>query len=338
MNETTLLFCVDAGADAGLGHLQRCLALADACSGEGVASLFAVPASAADRVRAEGFVAVEAGRPAALATAHQASAVVIDSYKSTADDMRAVRAAGLGLVVIDDLAAGPLPADVLVNGGLAGTELPYAQHAPGARCLLGPEYALLGREFWTCGPRATAPNVRRVLVAAGGGNLAPVFDTMVSAVMDVDSGLAVDLAAGPFMPVAWTPVDSRASRVHVERASRSLYDLMVRADLAVCGAGQTLYGCAAAGTPSVAVQLADNQAANARLLSVAGVTTCAGVLGQVDLRQRVAAAVTALLDSTARSRLAAAGQRLVDGRGALRVAREVAALARARVPARAART
>jgi spore coat polysaccharide biosynthesis predicted glycosyltransferase SpsG/RimJ/RimL family protein N-acetyltransferase len=314
---------VDAGPTAGLGHLQRTLALAAAAAVVGVRCTFRVPAEAATRVRTEGF-AVDAS-----AAADRSDGVLVDSYHVDSKDLAAWAAAGR-VIVLDDTASMPLPADIVINSAPHAERLPYARLAPGATHLLGPSFALLRPEFADVAVRPAEASICRVLVMAGGGNALATLDAMIAGADAVDGEFEIDAVVGPFAPSVWAPARSPRHRVTIVRGPRSLQPLMMRADVAVTAAGQALYELAATGTPSVSVVITDNQAANASGFSEAGTTLVVPTREPGRLVEPIAAGLAALGDRGRRMTMAAAGRRLVDGRGAGRVATTLATLLRGR--------
>jgi spore coat polysaccharide biosynthesis predicted glycosyltransferase SpsG len=130
---------------------------------------------------------------------------------------------------------------------------------------------------------------------------------------------------GPFGDRAALAAAARACRrdvrLHVEPSAAEMRDLALEADLAVSAGGGTLYELAWAGCPTVAFELAPNQAPNVRALGRAGVAVSAGAAGAADFLARVTEEVTGLLQSPSHRRaLGDAGRALVDGRGAIRIA------------------
>ena len=79
---------------------------------------------------------------------------------------------------------------------------------------------------------------------------------------------------------------------------------------------------AAVGTPSVVVEIADNQRGAIEALTAAGAARFAGTAHDPRLPASIQTIVADLCDQSAlRDRMSAAGQRLIDGQGATRVAR-----------------
>lgn len=338
MSRPHVVFVTEGGPDVGLGHLGRCRSLARALSpGARVSALVA------SEPRAALFVAGIPGavtacdwtrEPAAALDALAGCApdvVVVDSYKAMPDFLSALGAAVPTVVAVDDLADRPLPVDIVVNGGVAAPSLPY-QRRPDTLYLLGSRYALLDPCYADLPARAARDRVTRILITLGGGRNAR---DLLAAVRAADALLAeavVDVAAGPF---AAREVDAAARaarhRVVVHRDRVDLGELIGAADVAVCGAGMTLYELAASGTPAVTVCMADNQRPNAEAFASAGAAPAAGAAGDPDLAQAIEAALRPLVgDRHARAATAARARGLVDGRGALRVARHLLEPARVR--------
>ena len=337
MPRRSVLFRVDAGPDIGLGHLQRCLSLASALRRFDARCIFLTNRVRAvqSRVRAFGFEAdrlegLESGgtenlkRTLEKAVRHQCDAMVVDSYHADADYLGLLRATGLFVVAVDDLARHPFPCQLVVNGGAHALHLPYRSSSGDTRFLLGPRYALLHPEFWDTPPRTVQQTSGNVLVTLGGADPHNLMPMLLSVLDDLPGEFTVTAIVGPFFKNR-TEIQATANGcrrpVRLIRSPDSIRDLMLQADLAISAGGQTLYELAAAGTPTVAVQVADNQVASMRALVAEGVVYTGGCVGEARLRDRVREAVKMLLaDKDTRARMIAAGQRLLDGQGARRIA------------------
>jgi UDP-2,4-diacetamido-2,4,6-trideoxy-beta-L-altropyranose hydrolase len=334
---SSVLFRLDVGAGVGLGHFQRCLALANALQERGASPMFLCPPDDFVRARlAEAGIPLreldaEPGGDADLhllletAKASRAAAIVIDSYRIDAGYLRAVRPAR-PLVVIDDLAEFPFSCELVVNAGILAPELPYRD---AATRLLGPRFAMLRRELWEAAPVPVRPRARRVLVTVGGGDPGSVLPSLVRAVTRTEN-LEATIALGPFAtPTAdlLEAIDSADRRASLHEGATSLVPLQRETDIAVSAGGQTLYELLRLGVPTIALHTADNQAPAVERLAQEGIV-CGGLAARTpdtydeltDLLVRLAA------DRPARAAVAASGPRLVDGGGARRVAAEITGL------------
>lgn len=337
-----VLFRVDAGPGIGLGHLQRCLALAEACGRLGATAVFLSPLSAdvRQRIEAAGCEARSLDLTSeALGSAADcdyvirsakdvgAATVVVDSYAVKAHYLAELRAAGLRVVFIDDLAHEPLPAHIVINAGAQATSLGYRSSTGDTRFLLGVEYALL-RRHRDAGPRPIG-DVQRVLVTVGGDDPRCAMTRLIDLVARSAGEFSVIAAVGPFSAqlVAVREAARHSTRnVDVVVASMGLSELIAQTDLAISAAGQTLYELAANGTPTIAVELFDNQTGSLSALAEAGVVKSVGRFGDREFDDRFIEALSALVqDRDARHRLSVTARTVVDGRGAERVAAAVMA-------------
>lgn len=323
----------DGSAEIGMGHVMRCLALADRLAERGAAVSFVTrgePAVLA-RIAAHGCEAVapRGADPVTLlehAAAVGATAAVVDVYGFGADAQAAVRASGLRLTVIDDLAHARFVADVVLNQNIDARPETYAVE-PYTRLLLGPRYALLRREFVGV-TTAAAGGTPRVLLTMGGGDADNVTLGALQAADALDADFALDVVLGPAFPhgdAVSSAARTARHRVVVHRNPSDLPALMAAATLALSAAGSTCWELAHLGLPPVLLVLADNQAGIAAGLAAAGFAISLGEAARAPwpaLREALAAL---LADPARRARMAAVGRRLVDGQGAARVAAEVLA-------------
>jgi len=316
------------GAGLGIGHVRRCLSLAQALSARGAECIFVVneDGTALDMVRSQGFPAygVDEDLPGWAETEIAGLApgiVVADSYRLRTADLESMRREAR-LVVVDDLADRELPADIVVNCTLGASRSSY-RALPETKFLLGPDYALLRPEFADVPRRTISLVVKRILVTLGGGDSLGLAGRMVETALAAVPGATVDVVVGPLDEGGGM---GAADNVVLHRSPRSMRDLMVAADLAISAGGQTTYELAATGTPSVVVTVADNQVTQSREWDAAGVFRYAGDARDHDWRGNVGGLVGELAKNAAsRAAMSGRGRALVDGRGAMRAAGEILA-------------
>lgn len=333
-----VLVRTEAGPSVGLGHLQRCLALAHALRALSVNCVFAVSGGADARARAEAAgaralaidraigTAVDVAATLRAARKLQARALIVDSYRADGDYLALLRRGGALIAAIDDLAACAFAAHLVVNGGVTAPSLAYRSRFGDTRFLLGPRFSLLRPGFARARPRSVRSTVRHVLVTLGGSGSPGLLARVLRWLEPFDRQVSVSVVRGPYM--SREPGSSRPAARMVD-APASLHPWLREADLAISGGGLTLYELAAAGIPAVAIELAENQRENVRGLAAAGTLAAAGRAGDAGFDEAGRRAVGRLLrDAALRRRMSAAGQRLIDGQGARRVAGAIAAAMR----------
>lgn len=316
------------GAGIGIGHVRRCLSLAQALSTRGADCVFVVneDGTVLDMVCSQGFparVVCEdlSGQAESEIAGLAPDIVVADSYQLRTADMESMRRVAR-LVVVDDLADRELPADIVINYTLGASRSSY-RALPETKFFLGPDYALLHPEFTDVPSRTISPVVRRILVTLGGGDSLGLTGRMAETVRAAVPGSTVDIVVGPLDEGGGMEA---ADNMVLHRSPRSMMDLMLAAELAVSAGGQTTYELAATGTPSVVVSVADNQVPQSRAWDAAGVFRYAGDARDLDWRENVGSLVGELAkDGASRAAMSGRGRALVDGRGALRAAGEILA-------------
>jgi UDP-2,4-diacetamido-2,4,6-trideoxy-beta-L-altropyranose hydrolase len=324
--EAAVLIRADANANIGVGHVMRCLALAEAWIDSGGQVVFAsaeLPDAVAARIAATGARVATVGTPAetaALAREIRAKFAVVDGYHLGAAEQEALVATGARLLVIDDRGETATPAaDLVLNQNASAT--PELYPTLEAKLLLGLGYVLLRREFRVAPPgHHHVPEVaHNVLVSFGGADTANLTPRAIEALAPLE-GLDVLVIAGIANTRASELVVPADARAHITIVP-SVDDMAAhirRSDLAIVAAGSTCWELAACGVPMIAIAVADNQLAVTESLGKLGI----GVPLTLDALD--AASLRGMITSLAhdeiwRGHMAKRGREVIDGQGALRV-------------------
>jgi UDP-2,4-diacetamido-2,4,6-trideoxy-beta-L-altropyranose hydrolase len=333
-----LLIRADGYAALGTGHVMRCLALAHAWQDAGGSVRLAaarLTPTLKQRLADEGVTVVDLdavpGSPAdAAATARcardlRAGWIVADGYGFDAAYQRAIKDAGLNLLLLDDYGhAEHYHADLVLNQNLHAEPETYAHRDPGTRLLLGTAYALLRREFtqWRDHERQVPETARRVLVTFGGTDPHDLAAMAIRAVHAIEApALETTVVAGSseLQAELAAPAADGPQKIEVLGHITDMPDRMARADLAVATAGSTSWERALLRLPSLVVVVAENQRPIGRALQQAGAALDLGWWSDVTAAALTDAVGATALDAPLRQRQADAAGTLVDGRGAERV-------------------
>ncbi len=335
----------DGSGSIGLGHVVRCLALASAVEQRGGTVSFVcrrLDGVAAEFLRLRSFAVSElpdgieegddANRTLEIARRDGAGVVLVDHYGLGPSWWRRV-CAELPLAALDDVGRPGLGDGVaLVINQNAGALEDWYAGVPWALC--GPRFALLREEFFAhrekredrCAggtkDRHRASGSRRLVVTVGGSDPNDVTSRILDALHGVRRDLALDVIAGPGFRHRGS-IRRRAEldpRIRLHDQPRDMSGILARADLALTGGGSTVYECAYLGLPSLAILIADNQAAICRAMAAAGAVHFLGAWDDVE-DVAIAGEVEKLLGNERRlAEMARTGMALVDGRGTRRVA------------------
>jgi UDP-2,4-diacetamido-2,4,6-trideoxy-beta-L-altropyranose hydrolase len=324
---------------------MRCFALADAIVRRGGQASFvcaAITPALAQKLavshigerRSCGTVgtAEDAAHLGEVATQSAADWIVVDGYCFGAAYQRLLKSRGFRLLVIDDLGdADAYFADYILNQNIGANRQSYPVDDVKTRHLLGLRYALLRREFRACWGqiKSIAEVACHVLVTLGGsdpGNVtAKVLDALEPLV-----GLHAVVVVGPTNPHlaalnAHPTVRTGHAQLVIDPPDMS--QLMAAADLAVAATGTTCWELCVMGLPTIGLVIADNQAANAKLLGRSGVIKVAGLTGSLDTEKLRSAMLTLSQDATTRRMMSRRSQELIDGFGVDRVIARLGAVA-----------
>jgi UDP-2,4-diacetamido-2,4,6-trideoxy-beta-L-altropyranose hydrolase len=255
-----------------------------------------------------------------------ASFMVLDGYDFDLHYQRSLRAAGCRTMIVDDMVRlSSYETDILLNQNLGAERLKYNLNSDAA-LLLGPQYALLRREFivWRSRLHTVPETARKILVTLGGSDPENVTLKVIQALRRLEiARLQIRVVAGPANPHLNELHDAAATfpgRLELLTYVTNMAPLMAWADIAVTGAGSTCWELACVGLPAVALVIAQNQCAVADELGAAGVVVNLGWHEDAS-RERLASTVDGLLYSAFRRlRMSQQGRALVDGKGAERVA------------------
>ncbi|PWV63306.1 cytidylyltransferase domain-containing protein [Plasticicumulans acidivorans] len=324
-----VLIRCDGGGALGLGHVVRCLAIADELrerEGCGVRFALGGTAVAAEQVRAAGFpLDLISGEEAAwldgLIARQRPDALLLDVRSALTPAALARWRAHCRIVLLDDASARRQAADLLfypLPPSFDGRELSGA-------CCSGWSWLPLRRQFAGQPPAATHTSPR-LLVTMGGSDPAGLSLLAVEALERLPADCQPLLVLGrDFQHAEALAAQLAGSRRawQVERDVADMATLMRSADLALIAYGGTAHELAALGVPALYLCLDADHAASAAVCAAAGFGVSLGRAAALDAAA-IAAAVAALLaDGPRRQRMAQAGRAAIDGGGAARIAARI---------------
>ncbi|MCL1852034.1 MAG: hypothetical protein FWF88_03255 [Peptococcaceae bacterium] len=353
----------DGNQKMGLGHIMRCLAIADAVRRRGEEAAFVVADECVEGLLTErGFpvvvlnsswndMASEVEAMRRLIEIHTIRKLMIDSYAVTPGYLQSLCELAY-IVCLDDLNTFHYPCHMLINYNCYYEKFDYPSQYPGVELLLGCRYAPLRDEFRGLPRRIPHREVKSVLVTTGGtdpGNIAGKLTKMAKETRDFRD-LEFKIIAGRFnshiaelrkmaedypgvtvrfpdCQIVGPARGSSADNGHMVESKRadSLVSCQLSHDVAVSAGGSTLYELCACGTPTVTFSFTDNQ--------VEGVAYFGGgyMINAGDTRDNETLCLTRMLDGIKRFvsdyelrlELSEKTQGLVDGQGANRIAEKL---------------
>jgi len=343
MSAATLLIRADASTAIGTGHVMRCLALAQAWQDTGGRVVFAMAETTGaitarllgescevTSLRVVAGSGDDARQTASFAAQHNWPWVVVDGYRFDAEYQRRLKAAGLRILFLDDYGhAEHYAADVVLNHNLCAEDALYAHREPYTRLLLGARYCLLRREFssWRNWKREIPEAASKLLVTIGGSDPDNVTSLVVQAleqvhVANLDAVIVIG-GSNPHKESVEEAAGRSRNQVRVVTDAANMAELMAWADIAISGAGSTVWEICALGLPAILICVAENQRASAEFLATK-ISLRLFDAGSGMKTTDIAAAIEDLASQASlRERICRDARQLVDCNGAERVVAEI---------------
>jgi UDP-2,4-diacetamido-2,4,6-trideoxy-beta-L-altropyranose hydrolase len=347
-NIQNLFIRADSNPQIGTGHVMRCIALAQAWQDRGGGVTFLSHCENNEikqRIQDEGFdfIPVEKPHPnpsdltfvlnTLSSISYEPSAsnlwLALDGYHFTPEYQKAIRDAGVGLLVIDDI--NHLPqyyADILLNQNIHAPNLRYHCDAD-TTILLGTSYVLLRREFlkYQDWKRKIPEKAKKILVTLGGSDQNNITFKVIEALKLInDPDLEVKVVVGPSNPHMASLKEAfhlSPFTFHLLSSSKNMAELMAWADISVSAGGSTCWEMAFLGLPNMITILSENQEAISEGLSEKGIAVNLGEYEYLT-SDKITETFNELLSARkVRSRMSRLGKNLVDGLGEKRVVKSM---------------
>ncbi len=337
----TLFVRADGNSEIGMGHVMRCLTIADACRQLHMEICFLLADEAcADIVREHGFqirildtdyrqMESELPQLSQIPSGEEKALLLVDSYQVTGNYLQTLSDI-LPVIYMDDLGERVWPVQSIVNYNHYATHLPYETwyRSSKTKLLLGSIYAPLRPMFAEAGADYEVRRlVKNILILTGGSDSLRIAEKLAE-ILKSDE-ITLQVVCGPFSHsfrrLQELEQEWGTERLQVHSNVSDMASLMAACDLAVSAAGSTLYELCAVGVPTISFTFADNQLAGATEFDRIGLIPYAG-----DFRQEPEKALREIrrqverlcADSQIRRTLSCRMREIIDGRGVTRLAEE----------------
>ncbi|MFC0627688.1 PseG/SpsG family protein [Kribbella deserti] len=334
MNRVKVGVRCDVGPQRGVGHVMRCLALAEELAARGAEVVFVCDSHtvpwADEQLRSRGFQV----EPAVFTPAEHVElfrrlavdAVVFDSYDLGPEPSTAVHRAGWPTLAITDGTYGAAEADIYVDQNL-GAEVDGFDLPAGAVRLAGLDYVMLRDEVLRLRPAEPGqrPNreIPKVFAFFGGTDAysagPPIVRALAATGVPFDATVVAPRAE-LVEEIATIALGERQTVTTIGPTSE-LAKAVVESDLVIGASGTSTWELLCLGGTAGLVCVVDNQVLAYEGAVATKAAAGVGVLSEIQADPEVAAGVLRdlLTDSAERVRLAKAGWQLVDGLGRRRV-------------------
>lgn len=335
-----ILFRADGNKTIGLGHIMRCLSIADAMRDIGLESAFVTAdKSMSELLESRGYGNIELhtdyrNTDDELITLFEqiefaeADGIVVDSYFATDNYLKTLSQKKRTVCIDDYLRIRPV--DAIINYNVYADANAYCAERDESvpKLILGPSFAPLRSMFQNISPIAIKEKAEKILFLAGGSDPEHVALKFVSKLKDYEDKFKYTIVVGS-MSDDYEAIkemgDVFGDRINVLRNVTDMNRLMLDSDIAISAAGSTLYELCVCGVPTINYVIADNQTLAARCFEEKGAMIYGGDLRETeDFCGQIYSLLSNLsMDKMLRKNLSVKARSLVDGNGAVRIAKEL---------------
>ena len=281
-----IVFRVDSSSQMGVGHLMRCLTLADELKKQNHNATFICRELKGNLIKLiEHRVLIlpvdkdfqsddlylswlgatqEQDAKQTIQVIHDnADLLIVDSYALDEVWHKQLKPHAKKIMVIDDLADREFDCDVLLNQNLASKQGDYQGKVPSdCELLLGCEYALLRPEFAAFRKRALekrkkTQEIKNILISMGGSDKKNITYNVLQQLNDGFNIVVVLSSASLHREMIMDYVKGKNIEVIIN--ADNMAELMLDADLAIGAGGSTSWERCCLGLPTLLFVIAENQ-------------------------------------------------------------------------------
>ena len=270
-----VLIRVDGSPSIGMGHVIRCIALAEMIKNEfrvifviqqpvvSITNLIsAVTSNIICLPQTQNYKTDVLNFTKHLTTK---DIVVLDGYNFTTDYQKRIKATGCKIISIDDLHAWHQVADVIINHADVIESSDYSAEKY-TKFYLGARYALLRKTFLNPGEKAPKIDaIKKVFISMGASDINNLTGKYTEAIAEVKDIEEIHLMLGPINlnleSIKLLIEENKRVNVipHYNITAEELSNLLQSCDLAICSASNISLECCAVGIGLISGFTAENQ-------------------------------------------------------------------------------
>tara|TARA_Y100000591_G_C21796867_1_gene679832 strand:+ start:490 stop:1509 length:1020 start_codon:yes stop_codon:yes gene_type:complete len=278
MSLLNIVVRVDASVEIGAGHFVRQLALAQLLIDEGLDVHFLTKTTQKELINQaikEGVdvqtlvnsmtIEEDAKETADYAKKIGAQWIILDGYSFITKYQQALKDEGVKLLCVDDMAHCHFVADIVLNQNTTDARI-YSKE-PYTQLLMGPEFALLRREFRLFESKKVIRNeIKDIMITMGGSDEKNMTETILKWLLRLPelNGVCCHIVLGSLNPhkdkiEAIISQSNLDGKIYTALSAIQMLDLMNNVDFAITAAGSTVWEYMKVGVPFVYTRLVENQ-------------------------------------------------------------------------------
>lgn len=324
-NPIKIAIRADGNQQLGMGHVMRCLSIANALRGLGADCIWVTAEpEICTYVADSGFDCILTGvdfrdMNAELPLWRKLNPKVIlaDSYQVTPEYLSALKNIST-LFYLDDNFRFVYPADFIVNYNFHAGTFNYTAHYRHKQLFLGSLYVPLREEFQVIPPPIISPELSHVLLTTGSSDPLNIIPALLPILALKYPEITFHIVIGRFFSTTDHLKSLPHPNIELHENVRHMSELMTICDCAISASGSTLYELCACGLPAIVFEIADNQIGLSDVPGACGAVIPIGLWSHDSSPAKVLRSIP--FSRKDRLFMSNAASRLVDGQGASRIA------------------
>jgi len=344
-NNVNYIIRVDASSKIGVGHLMRCLSIADYLKAKNNNVIFLTKSKYLENYSsAKGFkvkmlrlditVEDELSMIKNLTAQMRVDVIILDinNYNTFSDFdtynhyLESLKNLRLFIVSFEDFKIHPSVSDILIIPYVGAKKIKL-QKEKKCKYMLGPRYYVLRNEFLDIKQININKKIKNILITMGGSDPEGITLKVLEALNATEINFNLKIIIGDFSKIADIEIKNTLSNYKgsysINRTVDNIAQIMTESDIAIINSGLTKYETSAIGLPSIVIS---NNKYHSELMNDFATYGTVLHLGPVNMlkKHKISEAVTNLAkDYKMRKQMSDAGKALIDDKGIDRICTEI---------------
>ncbi len=256
MARLRILYRVEGYNEIGLGHIYRCLMLADSrIDHEHLFVISNKSRPGIKKIRSRFYPIIEfdpsSENEVSLIKRCNPDIVINDILDTNLDYVTALKQSGFRVINFEDLGQGQTVADAVINA-MYGSEVSRKSD----HIFSGPDYVCLRDEFYNAKTINIKEKVKNILLLFGGTDPSNLTEKIIKWVLKIKKDLELTVIVGPgykHLSQLEKNIDKLNGKIQIITDTNIISKYMAEADIAITSGGRTVFELAAMGIPMIVI-------------------------------------------------------------------------------------
>ncbi len=258
-----MIILTEGSNEIGLGHIYRCLAVREEAESRKISVKMIVAETNSLRLfEKDSLVSyIDWKRPELLAhllNENKPDIILVDSYLADREIYRQLGETNAKLLIIDDVNNFRYTKGTIINPAFNARDTDYPYNNSEFDFWLGSNYTILRKSFRRDHNRKIDNEIKRIFIMIGGSDVLNLSSEVVRMAL-------VFFEHAQIVLVNASVEDERVECLS-DLSEKQIYAEMIKADIAIVAAGQTVFEMIATRLPFITIKVAENQSNNIEML------------------------------------------------------------------------